>query len=51
MTLFRAVAFVAFVIGAVFAAVYGSLKEPVFWISAGLAVYVLAGVNFDRPLR
>lgn len=48
MSLFRAIAFVAFVVGAVFAAVNGSLQEPIFWVSAGLAAFCLAGANFDR---
>lgn len=50
MTLFRALAFVAFVVGAVFAAVNGTLEDPAFWISAGLAAFSLAGVGFDRNL-
>lgn len=48
MSLFRAVAFICFVIGAVLAIVNGSIQDPVFWICAGLAAFTLAGEGFDR---
>lgn len=50
MTLFRALAFVAFVIGAILAIVFGSLREPIFWVCSGLAALTLSGAPFDRTL-
>lgn len=48
MTLFRAAAFILFVIGAILAVLYGSFKEPAFYICAGLACLALSGASFDR---
>lgn len=50
MTLFRAVAFICFVIGAILAVVFGDIKDPIFWVCAGLAAFALAGVSFDRSV-
>lgn len=50
MTIFRALAFVAFVIGAILSIVFGDIKEPVFWVCAGLACLSLSGAPFDRSV-
>lgn len=50
MTIFRAVAFICFVVGAVLAVVFGELKDPIFWVCSGLAALALSGASFDRSV-
>lgn len=50
MSIFRAIAFVLFVIGAILSVVFGDFKEVGFYICAGLAALTLAGSSLDRSV-
>lgn len=50
MSLFRLVAAILFLIGAIIIAVDANIKEPMFWLLSGLAAYMVSGSKPDQTI-